>query len=114
MTSRSFRLDFYSRIADGEVGLGARVGPHAAHDALDEHARREVLARALLALGGGLLQEAFVGGGLDVDAEAGPLGFIDHRYELFQAHRIVESALGARIDVPEDAGVLPSLRSTSM
>ncbi len=55
----------------------ARVGLHAADDRLDEDARREVLAGALLALAGGLLQQPLVGGGLDVDVERGPLGLVD-------------------------------------
>ena len=65
------------RVADGEVLADSRVGLDAADHALDQRARREVLAGALLALGRGLLQQPFEGGGLDVDVEAGPLGLVD-------------------------------------
>ena len=49
---------------------------------LDEEARREVLAGALLALAGGLLEQTFERGGLDVDVERGPLGLVDQADEL--------------------------------
>ena len=61
--------------------LARGSGLHAADDRLDEQARREVLAGALLALAGRLLQQPLEGGGLDVDVERGPLGLVDQADE---------------------------------
>ena len=72
---------------------------------------REVLPGALLAFAGRLLQQALEGGGLDVDVERGPLGLVDEADELVEVDRVAEAALGAGVDVAEDAGLLPSVRS---
>ena len=92
----------------------ARVGLHAAHHGLDQDAGREVLARALLALAGRLLQQALERGGLDVDVERSPLGLVDRADELAQVDRVREAVLSAGEDVAQDAVLLPSARSTSM
>ena len=96
-------------VADGEVRALAGVRAEALHDRLDEDPRGEVLAGALLALGRGLLEEALVGGGLDVDAEGRPVGLVDQGDELLQVDRVVEPGLGTRVDVAQDAGRLAEL-----
>ena len=91
-----------------------RVGLHAPTYGLDEDPGREVLARALFPLCGGLLQEPLVCGGLHVDVERGPLGLVDERDELLQIDRVVEAVLSARIDVAEESrAAWPRARRTS-
>ena len=90
--------------------MRSRVGLHAAHDGLDQDARREVLPGALLALGGGLLQQSLEGCGLDVDVEGSPLGLVDELDELLQVDRLGEPALGPGEDVAQDAVLCAELR----
>jgi hypothetical protein len=96
-------------VADLEVGALSWVGAEAFDDGLDQDAGGEVLAGALLAFGCGFLEEALVGGGLDVDAEGDPLGFVDQGDELLEVDRVVEAGLGAGVDVAQDAGGLAEL-----
>jgi hypothetical protein len=88
-----------------EVARLARVGLHATDDRLDEHARREVLARAFLAFAGGLFEQALERGGLHVHAQLGPLGFVDEADQALEVHGIVEAGLCARVDVAQHAGL---------
>ena len=72
---------------------------YAAHDGLDQNARREVLSRAFLSLAGGLFEKSFEGGRFNVDIQRGPLGLVDQADELFEVNRIVKARLGLREDV---------------
>src|SRR4029450_11425140 len=56
---------------------------------------------AFLALAGGLLKEALVGGGLHVHAEGGPLGFVDAVDECLETDRLGEARLRAGEDAAE-------------
>ncbi len=94
------------RVADREVAAHSGVGLHAADDGLDEDARSEVLARALLAFAGGLLQQALEGRALTSTSMRGPLGLVDEADELLEVDRVVEAGLGAGEDVAEDARLL--------
>ena len=94
------------RVADGEVLADSRVGLHAADHRLDEDARREVLAGALLALAGCLLQQSLEGCGLDVDVEAVHSVSSIRPMSLLQVDRVGEAVLRASEDVAEDAGLL--------
>jgi hypothetical protein len=86
-------------IANLEVLTGARIRLHATDHGPDEDARREVLAGALLPLGGRLLQKPLENGALHVDVEARPLGLVDKTEELLQVNGVGEAALRAAEDV---------------
>ena len=98
------------RVADGEVrGLPRGSGFMHAHDGLDQHARREVLARALLAFARRLLQQALEGRALHVHVHGGPLFLVDQGDEPLEVDRVVEARHGLGEDVAEKPAGLAQL-----
>ena len=84
-------------------GLPRGSGFITRHDGLDQHARREVLAGAFLALAGGLLEQALEGRAFHVDVHRRPLFLVDHGDDALEIDRIVEARRGLREDVAEQA-----------
>jgi len=95
------------RVADREVPARPRVGFHDADDGLDQNPRREVLARALLALAGRLFEQALEGRPLHVHVHGGPFFLVDHGDEALQIDGVVESGHGLAEDIAEKALGLP-------
>src|SRR5439155_9126801 len=96
-------------VADSEVAAEARVRLHAADDRLDQDTRREILAGPLLPLTGRLLQQALVGGSLNVHVEGSPFGLVNQADEPLEVDRVLEAGLCPGIDVAEQAGGLAEL-----
>ena len=90
-------------IADREFGFAARVGLHHADDGLDQHARREVLARAFLAFAGGFFEQAFECCAFDIDIHRRPIFLVDHGDDALEIDGIVKARCGLREDVAKQS-----------
>ena len=92
------------RVADAVAGLG----PHHIHDRRDQRPRGEVLACAPGALLGGLLDQALVGGALEVGVVAEPLVLVDEVLdELLELGRGLDPVAGFAEDHPEHVVARP-------
>ena len=87
-------------IADHLPGLGG----HDLDDGADERARREVLSGALVRRTGGLFEQAFVDGALDVHVHAGPILVADHLDHALEVGGVGDFVLGLAEDDADEAG----------
>ena len=92
------------RIGDLELGPPARVGLHHAADGLNQRTRGEILPRPLLALAGGLFEQALERRALHVHVHGRPILFVDHRDDALEVDGVVE----ARHGLGEDVGQQPA------
>ena len=87
-------------IADHLPGLGG----HDIDDGADEWAGGEVLAGSLVRRAGGLFEQAFVDGALDVHVHAGPILIADHLDHALEVGRVGDLVLGLAEDDANEAG----------
>ena len=78
-------------IADREVRFAARVRLHHAHDRFDQHARREVLARAFLSFARGFFEQAFECRAFNIDIHRRPIFLVDHRDDALEIDGIIKA-----------------------
>jgi hypothetical protein len=89
-------------IADHLSGLGC----HDIDDGADERAGREVLTGSLVGGAGGLFEQAFVDGSLDIDIHAGPILVADHLDHALEVGGVGDLVLGLAEDDANEAGHL--------
>ena len=95
------------RVADAIAGLRKRH----VDDGRDQRPRREVLARSSGALLGGLLDQALIGGALDVGVVAEPLVLVDEVLdELLQLGRGLDPVAGLVKDHAQHVIACPEFR----
>src|SRR5207237_2417517 len=92
-----------SRIADCEFTMRTRIGFKTAHNRFDQHAWREVLARALLAFAGGLFQQAFKCFGFDINVERSPFSLVNQFEHALEIDRVTEARLRPGKDISKYA-----------
>ena len=89
-------------VADHLPGLGC----HYIDDGADERAGREVLTGSLVGRAGGLFEQAFVDGTLDVHVHAGPILVADHLDHALEVGGVGDLVLRLAEDDADEAGHL--------
>jgi hypothetical protein len=80
------------------------LGPHDIDDGADERAGSEVLTGPFVGRAGGLFEQAFVDGALDVHVHAGPILIADHLDHALEVGGVGDLVLGLAEDDADEAG----------